>query len=75
MVSMGMITKAEEPTYWILSLPYAWIANGNLQMCFDWKDLNGAIWWDHHRTPMVAEVAHEFADSQYLTKVDIKSGY
>ena len=46
--------------------------SGELPICLDPHDLNNAICRDHHCTPTVDEVAHEFAHSKYFTKLDAR---
>ena len=47
----------------------------NLCLCLDPHDLNKAIHHNHHKTPTVEEVAHEFANSHSFTKLDACHGY
>ena len=70
MVKPGVITPVDEP-----SVAYAWKASGELCICLDIHDLNNAISRDHHCTPTVDEVAHEFAHSKYFTKLDARHRY
>ena len=44
-------------------------------MCLDLHDLNRAICHDHHKVPTVEEVAHEFANSHYFTKLNAHHGH
>ena len=46
-----------------------------LCLCLDPHDLNKAICHDHHKTPTVEEVGHEFAHSCFFTKLDAHHGY
>ena len=55
---------------WVSSITYVQKANGELCLCLDPHDLNEAICHDHHKTPTVEEVAHEFVHSHYITKLD-----
>ena len=63
MECMGVITCVDQPTDWVSSTSYVQKANGGLHLCLDPHDLNKAICHDHHKTPTVEEVAHEFAHS------------
>ena len=67
---MGVITHADQPTDLVLSITYIQKVNGELCLCLDPCDLNKAFCHDHHKTPTVEEVAHEFAHSHYFTKLD-----
>ena len=72
---MGVITCKDQPTDWVSSITYIQKANGKLCLHLDPHDLNEAICHDHHKTPTVEEVAHEFAHSHYLTKLDAHHRY
>ena len=75
MECLGVITHVDEPTDWVSSITYIQKANGKLCLCLDPCDLNEAIHQDHHKTPTVEEVAHEFVHSHYFTKLDACHGY
>ena len=60
---------------WVSSITYIQKANGELCLCLDPHDLNKPIHHDHHRTPTVEEVVHEFTHSHYFTKLDAHHGY
>ena len=70
MECLGVITCVDEPMDCISSITYVQKANGELCLCLDPCDLNEAIHCDHHKTPTVEEVAHEFAHSCFFTKLD-----
>ena len=70
MECLGVITHVDEPKDWVSSITYIQKANGKLHLCLDPHDLNEAILCDHHKTPTVEEVAHEFAHSRFFTKLD-----
>ena len=75
MECMGVITHVDQPMDWVSSITYVQKANGKLHLCLDPHDLNKVICHDHHKTPTVEEVAHEFARSHYFTKLDAHHGY
>ena len=75
MEALGVITHVDQPTDWVSSITYIQKANGELHLCLDLRDLNRAICCDHHKMPTVEEVAHEFANSHYFTKLDACHGY
>ena len=70
---------SDHPCRWAhrLGIPYYLCSEGKgeLCLCLDPHDLNEAICWDHHKTPMVEEVAHDFAHSDFFTKLDTCHGY
>ena len=72
---LGVITHVDEPTDWVSSSTNIQKANGELWLCLDPHNLNEAICQDHHKTPTVEEVAHEFAHTCYFTKLDAHHGY
>ena len=75
MEHLDVITHVDEPTDWVSSITYVQKANGELHLCLNPRDLNEAIRRDHHKMPMVEEVAHEFAHSHFFTKLDAPHGY
>ena len=75
MEALGVITHVDQPTDWVSSITYVQKANGELCLCLDLCDLNRAICHDHHKMPTVEEVAHEFANLHYFTKLDACHGY
>ena len=72
---LGAIRKVDEPTDWVSSLAYAWKPNGRVRACLDAKELNDCIKRDHHRTPTVEEITHNFAGSTVFSKVDGTASY
>ena len=75
MAKFRVITPLDEPTDWVSSVAYIWKASGELCICLDPHDLNNAICRDHHHTPIVDEVAHEFTHSKHFMKLDARHGY
>ena len=75
MEALGVITNVDQPTDWVSSITYVQKANSELCLCLDPHDLNRAIFHGHHKMPTVEEVAHEFANSHYFTKLDACHGY
>ena len=72
---LEVIRKVDEPTDWVSSLAYAWKPNGRVRACLDAKELNNCIKRDHHRTPTVEEITHNFAGSTVFSKVDETASY
>ena len=75
MEALGVITCIDQPTDWVSSITYIQKSNSELCLCLDLHNLNRAICHDHHKMPTVEEVAHEFANSHYFTKLDACHGY
>ena len=72
--ALGVITHVDQPTDWVSLITYIQKVNGELHLCLDLHDLNRAICHDHHKMPTV-EVAHEFANLHYFTKINACHGY
>ena len=75
MEATGVITHIDQPTDWVSSITYVQKENGELCLCLDLCDLNKAICHNHHKMPTVEEVAHEFANLCYFTKLNAHHGY
>ena len=75
MEALEVITHVDQPTDWVSSITYIQKANGELHLCLDPCDLNRAICHDHPKMPTVEEVAHEFTNLYYFTKLDAHHGY
>ena len=75
MEALGVITHVDQPTDWVSSLTYVQKENNELHLCLDLHDLNRAICHDHHKMPTVEEVAHEFTNLHYFTKLNAHHGY
>ena len=75
MEALRVITHIDQPTDWVSSITYVQKANGELHLCLDPRDLNRAICHNHHKIPTVEEVAHEFANLHYFTKLNTCHGY
>ena len=75
MECLEITIHVNEPTDWVSSITYVQKANGDLCLCLDPCDLNGAICHDHHKTPTVEEVTHKFMHSHFFTKLDAHHGY
>ena len=73
--NLEVIRKVDEPTDWVSSLAYAWKPNNTVRACLDAKELNNGIKRDHHRTPTVEEITHNFAGSTVFSKVDGTASY
>ena len=75
MEALGVITHVDQSTDWVSSITYVQKANGEFHLCLDLCDINRAICCNHHKMPTVEEVAHEFANSHYFTKLNACYGY
>ena len=75
MDAMGVSTHVDQPTDWVSSITNVQKANSELCLCLDPCDFNRAIHCDHHKMPTVEEVAHEFENLCYFTKLYAHHGY
>ena len=75
MEALGVITHVDQPTDLVSLITYVQKANGELCLCLDLHDFNRAICHNHHKMPTIEEVAHEFANSHYFTKLNACHGY
>ena len=75
MEALGVITHIDQPTDWVSSITYVQKANGELCLCLDLCHLKRAVCCNHHKMPTVEEVAHEFENLHYFTKLDACHGY
>ena len=75
MVKLGVTTPVDEPTDRISSGAYAWKTSGEFCLSLDPHDLNNVICRDHHYTPTMDEVAHEFTHSKYFIQLDARHGH
>ena len=75
MEALGVITHVDQVTDWVSSITYIQKANSELHLCLDLHNLNRAICCDHHKTPAVEEVTHEFTNLCYFTKLNTHHVY
>ena len=75
MEALGVITHVDQPTDWVSLITYVQKANSKLCLCLDLHDLNRAICHNHHKITTLEEVAHEFTNLHYFTKLDACHGY
>ena len=45
---------------------------GTLRVCLDPKDLNEAIIYEHHKAPMLEEIAHKLVGLTTYSRLDTK---
>lgn len=74
MITLGVIKRVEEPTYWVNSMVYVKKNNGELRVCMDPKDLNGNIKREHYQIPK-QEIMSEMSGARYFTKLDASKGF
>ena len=72
LVDLDVIERAEGPTPWISPVVVVPKPNGDIRLCVDMRQANGAIVRERHPIPTVDEVLHELNGSTVFRKLDIK---
>ena len=75
MESMGVISKAEQPTQWCAGMVAVPKKNGNLRICVDLKHLNEAVQREVHPLPKVNETLAQLSGATIFSKLDANSGF
>jgi len=75
MIEMDIIYPIKEPTDWVSSLVIVEKPNGQLRICLDPKDLNGAIKRQHYPLPTTEDIFDKMAGATIFSKLDAASGY
>ena len=70
-----VIQKVERPTPWVNSLVIVEKRDGSLRLCLDPRDLNKAIYREHHRIPTAEDVASRLSGKKLFSIVDEKDGF
>ncbi|XP_068692945.1 uncharacterized protein [Montipora foliosa] len=72
LVDLDVIERAEGLTPWISPVVVVPKPNGNIRLCVDMRQANGAIVRERHPIPTVDEVLHDLNGSTVFSKLDIK---
>ena len=75
MESMGVISKAEQPTQWCAGMVAVPKKNGKLRICVDLKHLNKAVQREVHPLPKVNETLTQLSGATIFSKLDANSGF
>ena len=75
MESDAIVAKVDEPTPWVNSMVTVEKSNGDLRVCLDPRDLNGAVLREHHKTPTIEDIAVKFEGMSVFSILDMKHGY
>ena len=62
-------------TKWVSSLTYPWKPKSTLCICFDPRDLNKAIIWEHYKAPTWDKIYHHLSRATTFTKLDAKDRF
>ena len=69
LVDLDVIEKAEGPTPWISPVVVVPKPNGDIRLCVDMRQANGAIVRERHPIPTVDEVLHDLNGSMFLVNL------
>ena len=72
LVDLDVIERAEGPTPWISPVVVVPKPNGDIRLCVDMRQANGAIVRERHPIPTVGEILHDLNGSTVFSKLDIK---
>ena len=72
LVDLDVIERAEGPTPWISPVVVVPKPNGDIRLCVDMRQANGAIVRERHPIPTVDEVLRDLNGSTVFSKLDIK---
>ena len=72
LVDLDVIERAEGPTPWISPVVVVPKPNGDIRLCVDIRQANGAIVRERHPIPTVDEVLHDLNGCAVFSKLDIK---
>ena len=75
MESMGVISKAEQPTQWCAAMVAVPKKNGNSRICVDLKYLNKAVQRKVHPLPKVNETLAQLSGATIFSKLDANSRF
>ena len=72
LVDLDIIERTEGPTPWISPVVVVPKPNGDICLCVDMRQANGAIVRERHPIPTVDEVLYDLNGSTVFSKLDIK---
>ena len=70
LIEEKIITEQVEPTPWVSSVTFLRKPSGEVCVCSDPSNLNGAIIRENHKPMTVEEIAHELAGATVYIKVN-----
>ena len=73
MVDIGAIRKLHSP--WASMVVLIWKKDGNLRFCIDFRKLKNWTVKDAYSPPHIDETLNSLHRSQWLSSLDLKSGY
>jgi hypothetical protein len=75
MEQLGLIVKVSDPTDWVSPMVVARKSNGDIRICLDPADLNGAIKRQHYQVPSAQEIFSRIGKAKYFSTLDATSGF
>ena len=75
MIEEETITEQVEPTPWVSSVTFPRKLNGEVCVCLDPSNLNGAIIRENYKPMTVEEITHELVGATIYTKANGFEGF
>jgi hypothetical protein len=75
MEQLGLIVKVSDPTDWVSPMVVARKSNGEIRICLDPADLNGAIKRQHYQVPSAQKIVSRIGKAKYFSTLDATSGF
>lgn len=75
MVSLGVISKVDEPTDWCSGMVVVAKPGGSVRICVDLTRLNWYVKQERHILPSVDQVLAQVGDAKVFSKLDANSGF
>ncbi|KZS05511.1 Uncharacterized protein APZ42_031277 [Daphnia magna] len=75
MEQLGLIVKVSDLTDWVSPMVVARKSNGDIRICLDPADLNGAIKRQHYQVPSAQEIFSRNGKAKYFSTLDATSGF
>ena len=73
--NLDIIEAVDGPTPWVSPLVVVPKANGEVRICVDMRQANGAIKRERHPIPTLEETLHELNGATVFSKLDLRWGY
>ena len=75
MVSLGVISKVNEPTEWCAGIVAVPKPDGSVRICVDLKPLNASVLREVHPLPTVDSILGQLSEARIFSKLDANSGF
>ena len=75
LTELEIIEPVSKPTQWVSSLVTAPKPNGDIRICIDPKDLNGALQRSHYPIPTMDDILPKLNKAKVFSTVDLKCGF